>query len=139
MYYLLFTGNYYFIFRHLFLWWVKLLIFIFFSFINQLKLNFLLQVIFIFMCNILSYCVNFKYMYNWHVFHFIEYWIFLLIMTHSPFGSKTDVPRDVRNSKVRKQDKFGNKVQISKGSKSGVMPQCQWRVSLYIVILQNVV
>ena len=35
------------------------------------------------MCNILSYCVNFYYMYNWHVFHFIEYGIFLLIIKHS--------------------------------------------------------
>ena len=101
--------------------------------------------------------------------------------------AKTEVPRDVRNSKVRKQDKFkktglnirtlaspkvgqdqvsggvsvlcwnvapvanvlwkplaiglkvkfGNKVQII-GSKIGVMSD-QWKVSLFIVIIQNVV
>ena len=34
--------------------------------------------------------------------------------------------------------KFGNKVQISKGSEIGVMSH-QWRVSLYMVILQNIV
>ena len=34
--------------------------------------------------------------------------------------------------------KFGNKVQISNGKKIGVMSY-QWRVSLYVVIIQNVV